>query len=69
MAFRCIKTGKKPSSGNTRSHSNRATKRRFLPNIQVKRVFDPATGTYRRMKVSTAYIRTLAKRMRLGQTA
>ncbi|MEK7137560.1 MAG: 50S ribosomal protein L28 [Patescibacteria group bacterium] len=64
----CIKTGKRPSSGQNRSHSLRATKRRFIPNIQVKRVFDPATGTYRKMKVSAAYLRTLAKMLREGKT-
>lgn len=68
MAFVCSKTGKRPSSGCNVSHSERHTKRRFLPNIQKKRVFDPATGTYRRIKVSTAYLRTLAKRLRQGQT-
>ena len=45
----------------------RATKRAFLPNIQKKKVYDPGTGTYRTMKVSTAYLRTLAKRLREGK--
>jgi large subunit ribosomal protein L28 len=56
-------TGKKGSSGNMRSHSLRATKRRFNVNIQKKRVFDPTTGKYVRIKVSTAYLRTLAKQL------
>ena len=67
MARRCVKTGKETSFGNTRSHSLRHTRRTFKVNIQKKRVFDPATGTYRRMKVSAAYLRTLAKRMQLGK--
>jgi ribosomal protein L28 len=45
----------------------RATKRLFKPNLQKKRVFDPATGTYKKMKVSTSYLRTLAKRLREGK--
>jgi large subunit ribosomal protein L28 len=64
----CIKTGKKTSFGNTRSHSMRHTRRTWKPNIQVKRVFDPKTGTYVKMKVSTSYLRTLAKRLQAGKS-
>lgn len=46
----------------------RATKRRFKPNLQRKRIFDPITKTYQRMYVSTAYIRTLAKRLQEGKS-
>ena len=67
MARVCQMTGKKGSSGNLRSHSLRATKRRFGANIQKKRVFDRATGKYIRMKVSTAYLRTLAKQLQVGK--
>lgn len=56
-------TGKKGSTGNRRSHSLRATKRTFKANIVKKRVFDPVTGKYTRMRVSTSYLRTLAKRL------
>ncbi len=63
MPRMCVKTGKRSSVGNRRSHSLRATKRVFRANIQKKRVFDPATGTYRRMKVSASYLRTLAKQL------
>jgi len=45
----------------------RATKRSFKANIQKKRVYDPKTGTYRTMKVSTSYLRTLAKRLQAGR--
>jgi len=69
MARACIKTGKKTSFGNTRSHSLRATRRSWKVNMQKKRVFDPATGEYKTMKVSTSYLRTLAKRMQKGQKA
>ena len=63
----CVKTGKKTSAGHNRSHSCRATKRVFKPNIQKKRVWDPNTGEYKTMKVSTAYLRTLAKRLQAGK--
>lgn len=69
MARRCVKTGKETSFGNTRSHSLRHTRRTWRANIQKKRVFDPATGTYTTMKVSTAYLRTLAKRLQEGKSA
>lgn len=64
----CVKTGKKTSFGNTRSHSMRHSRRQWKPNIQTKRVFDPVTGTFKKMKVSTSYLRTLAKRLREGKT-
>ncbi|HVW66937.1 MAG TPA: 50S ribosomal protein L28 [Candidatus Peribacteraceae bacterium] len=69
MARMCSKTGKKTSFGNTRSHSLRHTRRNWKANIQKKRVFDPATGEFKTMKVSTAYLRTLAKRLQQGKKA
>ena len=65
----CIKTGKRTSFGNTRSHSMRHTRRQWKVNIQTKRVFDPATRTYKKMKVSASYLRTLAKRLKEGKMA
>lgn len=69
MSRICAKTGKKTSFGNTRSHSLRHTRRPWKANIQKKRVFDPKTGTYRTMKVSTSYLRTLAKHLAEGKMA
>jgi large subunit ribosomal protein L28 len=69
MSRVCVKTGKKTGFGNTRSHSLRHTRRTWRVNIQKKRVFDPMTGTYKVMKVSTAYLRTLAKRLSEGKMA
>lgn len=65
----CVKTGKKTAFGNTRSHSLRHTRRTWKVNLQRKRVFDPITGTYKRMKVSASYLRTLSKRLQQGKTA
>ena len=67
MARKCSKTGKRTSSGQTRSKSLRATKRTYRPNIQKKKVFDPATGEYKTIKVAASYLRTLAKRMQEGK--
>lgn len=61
MSKVCQITGKKPSVGNNRSHACNATKRRFLPNIIKKKVFDPKTGTMKRMKISVNALRTLNK--------
>jgi large subunit ribosomal protein L28 len=38
MSKVCVTCGKAPAMGNNRSHSNRATKRRFEPNLQRVRV-------------------------------
>jgi large subunit ribosomal protein L28 len=54
-------TGKRPMSGNHVSHSNRKTKRRFLPNIQKKRIFVPELGDFVTLKVSTKALRTINK--------
>lgn len=69
MARACVKTGKKTATGNRRSHSMRATRRTFKANIVKKRVLDPRTGKYVRIKVATSYLRTLAKRMQAGKAA
>lgn len=61
MARKCQITGKKPSAGNNRSHACNATKRRFLPNLIVKKVKDPVTGRMKRMKISTSALRTMTK--------
>ncbi|QQR84239.1 50S ribosomal protein L28 [Candidatus Peregrinibacteria bacterium] len=61
MARVCQVTGKKPSTGNNVSHSVRRTKRRFLPNLQKKRIKDPITGRVIKMLVSTSALRTMMK--------
>ncbi len=61
MSKVCKLTGKKPISGNNVSHSNRKTKRRFVPNIQKKRFFVPETGSFVTLRVSTSAMRTINK--------
>jgi large subunit ribosomal protein L28 len=63
MSKVCSLTGKGPSSGHNVSHSVRRTKRRFLPNLQWKRFFDPLTNALVRIRVSVAGMRTLSKPM------
>jgi large subunit ribosomal protein L28 len=69
MSRICAKTGKKTAFGNTRSHSLRSTRRTWQTNLIKKRVFDPASGEYKTIRVSAAYLRTLAKRMQQGKKA
>ena len=61
MARVCQVTGKRPISGNTVSHSNIKTKRRFLPNLQTKRYFIAEEDKWVTLKLSTEAIRTINK--------
>ena len=61
MARVCQVTGKKPIIGNTVSHSNIKTKRRFLPNLQTKRFFFVEEDRWVTLKVSSEAIRTINK--------
>jgi large subunit ribosomal protein L28 len=61
MARVCQITGKKPIIGNSVSHSNIKTKRRFLPNLQKKRFFFAEEDRWITMKVSTDALRTINK--------
>ncbi|HAT73173.1 MAG TPA: 50S ribosomal protein L28 [Elusimicrobia bacterium] len=38
MSYKCELCGKKPVAGNSYSHSNRASKRIFKPNLQKQKV-------------------------------
>jgi large subunit ribosomal protein L28 len=61
MARVCQVTGKVPVTGNKVSHSNIKTKRRFLPNLQIKRFYLAEEGKWITLKVSTEAIRTINK--------
>ena len=61
MSRVCQLTGKRPISGNNVSHSNRKTKRRFLPNLQKKRFYIPETKECVSLKVSSKALRTINK--------
>jgi large subunit ribosomal protein L28 len=62
MARVCQITGKRPMAGNSVSHANNKTKRRFYPNLHTKRFFVPEDGTWITLKVSTTAIKTINKR-------
>lgn len=61
MARVCDLTGKRPVSGNNVSHSNRKTKRRFLPNLHKKKFYVPELDKWVTLKVSTTALRTINK--------
>ena len=66
MSKICDLTGKKSIVGNHVSFSHKKTKRRFNPNLQLKKFFIPETKEWITLKVSTSAIRTINK---LGITA
>jgi large subunit ribosomal protein L28 len=51
----CYTCGKTPSFGNTVSHANNRSRRRWLPNLQTVKIID-AEGTRRRVRVCTRCI-------------
>jgi large subunit ribosomal protein L28 len=61
MAKVCQITGKKPNTGNKVSHSVRRIGRWFFPNLHKKRFFDPETGRWVKVRITTSAMRTLAK--------
>ena len=62
MSKICDLTGKKSIVGNSVSFSNKKTKRRFNPNLQLKKFYMPETGEWITLKVSTSAIRTINKK-------
>lgn len=61
MARICDLTGKRSIVGNNVSHSNTKTKRRFNPNLQVKKFYVPEMQEWITLKVSTSALRTINK--------
>lgn len=61
MAQQCELCGKKPASGHNVSHSNRKTKRRFMPNLQKIRV--SVQGLTQRVKMCTSCLKTYAVKL------
>ncbi len=61
MARVCQVTGKGPMSGNNVSHANNKTKRRFLPNLQYRRVWVESENPWVRLRISTAALRLIDK--------
>jgi large subunit ribosomal protein L28 len=61
MSRICQITGKKMMNGNSVSHSNIKTRRKFYPNLQTKKFFIPEENKFISLKVSAGGIRTINK--------
>ncbi len=61
MSKVCQLTGKRPITGNNVSHSNRKTKRRFVPNVQKKRFYIQEEDRWVTLRVSAKAMRNINK--------
>ncbi len=59
MSKHCKVTGKAVLSGNLVSHSNRKTRRKFSPNLQIVSLASEILGHDVRLRISTAGLRTV----------
>ena len=62
MARVCEVTGKRPMVGNNVSHANNKTKRRFLPNLQERRLWVESENRFIRLRLTNAALRTIDKK-------
>ena len=62
MARVCQVTGKGPRSGHHVSHANNKTKRRYLPNLQYRRIWVESENRYVKMRLTSAGLRLLDKK-------
>ncbi len=62
MSKRCRLTGKGPLTGNNVSHAHNKTRRRQLPNLQIKRIYVPELGRWVRVRLSARALRTVTKK-------
>jgi large subunit ribosomal protein L28 len=61
MSRVCQVTGKRPVVGNTVSHANNRTRRRFLPNLHTQRFWLETERRFVTLRVSTRGLRTIEK--------
>jgi large subunit ribosomal protein L28 len=62
MARRCTLTGKGVLTGNNVSHAENKTRRRFLPNVQKRRLYSERLGEHVRVSIAASTLRTIEKR-------
>ena len=62
MSRVCELTGKGPMSGNSVSHANNKTRRRFLPNLNDVTLISDALGQSFKLRISAAALRTVDHR-------
>ena len=61
MSKVCQVTGKRTISGNNVSHSNRKTRRRFMPNLHERRFWVASENRWVKLRISNAALRTIDK--------
>jgi len=61
MSKVCQVTGKRPIAGNNVSHANNRTKRRFLPNLHMRKFWLETENRWVRLKISAKGIRIVDK--------
>lgn len=59
MSRKCKVSGKGPMFGNNVSHSNKRTRRTWLPNVQKRSIFVPELGRTVRIKMSARALRSV----------
>lgn len=62
MSRICDLTGTKPMVGNHVSHANNKNKRRFLPNLQKKKVWIPEEKKFITIRATAKALKTLDKK-------
>jgi large subunit ribosomal protein L28 len=61
MGRKCQVTGVGPKAGSSISHAHNKSKRRFLPNLQKKRIWVQELNRYVTLKLSTSAIKNINK--------
>ncbi|MBZ0180444.1 MAG: 50S ribosomal protein L28 [Melioribacteraceae bacterium] len=61
MSRKCQYTGVGPKTGNNISHAHNKTKRRFLPNLQKKRIWVKELNRFVTIKLSASALKTISK--------
>ena len=61
MARKCKISGKGPMAGNNVSFSQKKTRRRFLPNLQTKKIYIPELDRTVSIRMSARALRTVDK--------
>lgn len=62
MSKKCELTGTTIMFGNNVSHAHNKTRRRFLPNLQKKRIWIPEEKRWITLKITARAIKTLDKK-------
>jgi large subunit ribosomal protein L28 len=62
MSRVCQVTGQRVRVGNNVSHANNKTKRRFLPNLQYRRLWVESEKRWVRLRLTSRALRTIDKK-------